>query len=109
SPGTGSTTARLTVMQSIFHRATMDEQRLLMQLIMGELRQGALEGVKLDALAAASGAPGDAVRRALMRRGPLRETAAARRPDAPGALDRVRRRLGRPVRPMLASPAGSLP
>ncbi|WP_028849988.1 ATP-dependent DNA ligase [Thermocrispum municipale] len=108
-PGTGSTTARLTVMQSIFHRATKDEQRFLMQLIMGELRQGALEGVMLDAIAAASGAPGESVRRAFMLSGRLPETAAAALSDDPGALDRFRLQLGRPVRPMLASPAGSLP
>src|SRR5690606_28598719 len=107
-PGPGSTTARLTVLQQLFRRATEAEQRFLVQLILGELRQGALEGVMLDGIAAASGAPAESVRRASMLSGRLPETAAAALSGDPAALDSFRLELGRPVRPMLASPAGSL-
>ena len=107
-PGPGSTTARLTVLQQLFRRATEAEQRFLGQLILGELRQGALEGVMLDGIAAASGAPAESVRRAFMLSGRLPETAAAALSGDPAALDSFRLELGRPVRPMLASPAGSL-
>lgn len=106
--GAGSSTARTSTMRALFLRATEPEQRYLLQLITGELRQGALEGVMLDGIAAASGAPAEAVRRAFMLSGQLPETAAAALSDDPAALGAFRLELGRPVRPMLASPAESL-
>src|SRR3712207_7088795 len=53
-----------------------DEQRFLVRLLTGELRQGALEGVVLDAIATAADVPAPAVRRAFMLSGSLPETAA---------------------------------
>jgi len=107
-PGAGSTTVRTDTMRALFARATEPEQRFLLQLITGELRQGALEGVMLDGIAAASGAPAEAVRRAFMLSGELPATAAAALSGDPQALGAVKLELGRPVRPMLASPAESL-
>ena len=48
----------------LFARATEPEQRLLVALLTGELRQGAQEGVVVEAVARAAGVPRDAVRRA---------------------------------------------
>ena len=59
----------------------------------------------LDAVAAAAEVPAATVRRAFMLSGRLPATARARAPGGPTALDAVRLRGGRPVRPMLASPA----
>ncbi|MGH3432604.1 MAG: ATP-dependent DNA ligase, partial [Thermocrispum sp.] len=106
--GAGSSTARTATMRALFERATEPEQRYLLQLITGELRQGALEGVMLDGIAAASEASAESVRRAFMLSGRLPATAAAALSGDPAALDGFRLELGRPVRPMLASPAESL-
>ncbi|MFC7613007.1 ATP-dependent DNA ligase [Actinokineospora soli] len=103
--GAGSTARRAELLGGLYAAATADEQRFLTALLTGELRQGALEGVMLDAIARASGRPGPAVRRAFMLSGRLPETAVAALDDT---LDDVRLELGRPVRPMLASPGATL-
>ena len=76
-----------------------------MRLLGGELRQGALEGVMVQALARAAEAQPAAVQRAFMLRGDLAAVAEAVLADGPPALERFRLEVGRPVRPMLARPA----
>jgi DNA ligase-1 len=109
SAGTGSARRRADVLRSLFGRATGTEQRFLVRLLTGELRQGALEGVMLDGVAAAAEVPADEVRRAYMLSGSLPVTASAAMSGGSAELARFRLELGRPVRPMLASPADSLP
>src|SRR5579859_7328444 len=46
--GNGSAAARKALVGELFGRATADEQRFLVGLLSGELRQGALEGVMTD-------------------------------------------------------------
>nr|BFE55259.1 ATP-dependent DNA ligase [Saccharothrix mutabilis subsp. capreolus] len=104
--GKGSAQRRLEALTSLFGRATAEEQDFLRRLLTGELRQGALEGVMLDAIARAADAPGEDVRRAFMLSGSMADTALA---ALAGTLGDFRLELGRPVRPMLASPAESLP
>jgi DNA ligase-1 len=106
--GPGSAGRRDVVLGTLLAAATADEQRFLVRLVTGELRQGALEGVVLDAVAAAAGVPAAGVRRAFMLSGRLPETAATALTGGAEALDAVRLQLGRPVRPMLASPGSSL-
>ncbi len=106
--GPGSTAARRDLLGRLLSRATADEQRFLVGLLTGELRQGALEGVMLDAVAAAAAVPSAVVRRAFMLSGRLPETAAAALSGGATALAAFHLELGRPVRPMLASPAASL-
>src|SRR5688572_19665360 len=55
--GKGSAAERLRLMRELFARATPDEQRFLSALMVGEVRQGALEGVMLDAVAKAADVP----------------------------------------------------
>jgi DNA ligase-1 len=62
----------------------------------------------LDAVAAAAAVPSTAVRRAFMLSGRLPETAVAALSGGSDALASFRLELGRPVRPMLASPAQDL-
>jgi DNA ligase-1 len=64
--GAGSAGRREALLGGLFAAATHDEQRFLVRLLTGELRQGALEGVVLDAVAGAAGVPAAAVRRAFM-------------------------------------------
>ncbi|HST63566.1 MAG TPA: ATP-dependent DNA ligase, partial [Mycobacteriales bacterium] len=75
--GPGSQAARRDLLAALFARATAPEQAFLRQLLVGELRQGALEGVMVDAVARAAGVPLKDVRRALMLRGDLGAVAAA--------------------------------
>jgi DNA ligase-1 len=106
--GAGSAARRDALVTGLLSAATDDEQRFLVRLLTGELRQGALEGVVLDAVAAAAEVPAASVRRAFMLSGRLPGTAAAALARGVEALDEVRLEVGRPVRPMLASPGSSL-
>jgi DNA ligase-1 len=106
--GKGSALRRTELLTELFTAATGAEQEFLRRLLTGELRQGALEGVMLDAIAAAAEVPGEPVRRAFMLSGRLPVTAVAALTGGEAALAEFRLEVGRPVRPMLASPAESL-
>src|SRR4051812_46039089 len=106
--GAGSTARRSALLGALFGAATRDEQQFLRRLIGGELRQGALEGVMLEAVAAAAEIPAPVVRRAFMLSGRLPGTAALALTGGAEALGAVSLRVGPPVRPMLASPADTL-
>ena len=107
--GTGSRGRRGDLLGSLLRAATAEEQNFLLRLLTGELRQGALEGVMLDAVAKAAQVPGELVRRAFMLSGSLPDTAEAALHRGPDALAAFTLQIGRPIRPMLASPAESLP
>ena len=106
--GSGSQARRSALLTDLMGRATSAEQDFLIRLLAGELRQGALEGVMLDAVAKACDTEGEIVRRAFMLSGSLPDTAAAALLDGTSALKGFGLEVGRPVRPMLASPADSL-
>ncbi|MDX3190872.1 ATP-dependent DNA ligase [Streptomyces sp. MN03-5084-2B] len=106
--GTGSNTRRQEVLRALFTRLAKDEQQFLFRLVTGELRQGALEGVMVDAVAAAAEVPAEDVRRAFMLSGKLGVTAVAALTGGQAALAEFRLTLGTPIKPMLASPAESL-
>jgi DNA ligase-1 len=106
--GPGATARREATLSILLGAATADEQEFLVRLLTGELRQGALEGVVLDAVAQAAEVPAAAVRRAFMLSGRLPGTAATALTGGTAALDAVHLEVGRPVRPMLASPGSSL-
>ena len=106
--GAGSTRRRADLLGALFGAATADEQAFLVRLLTGELRHGALEGVMLDAIAGAADVPAASVRRAFMLSGRLPRTAATALAGGVAALDATRLQVGRPVRPMLASPGDSL-
>ncbi|MCW2633436.1 MAG: ligase [Pseudonocardia sp.] len=106
--GTGSGNRRRATLGALFGAATADEQQFLRRLLTGELRQGALEGVMLEAIASAADAPGEVVRRAFMLSGQLPDTAVAALAGGTAALREIGLQVGRPIRPMLASPAETL-
>ncbi|WP_405014470.1 ATP-dependent DNA ligase [Kitasatospora sp. NBC_01539] len=103
--GRGAQAGRRHLLDELFGRATPAEQRLLQGVLVGELRQGALDGVMAEAVAKAAGVPAAAVRRALMFRGSARAVAQAALSGGAAALDAFGLEVGRPVRPMLASSA----
>jgi DNA ligase 1 len=103
--GTGSAAARSAAVQALFARLTAGEQDFLRALITGEMRQGALDGVLLQAIARAADVPEPAVRRAVMLAGHSGPVARAALSGGVPALDAVGLELGRPLRPMLAASA----
>ena len=106
--GKGSAAARRATRGALFKRATAAEQDFLIRLLVGELRQGALEGVMLDAIAAASGVPAAEVRRAAMVTGSPGSVARVAMAEGAPGLARFAVALHRPVQPMLASPADDI-
>jgi DNA ligase-1 len=106
--GAGSQVRRAQLVSELFGRATEPEQQLLRGLLTGELRQGALEGVMLDAVAKATGLPAADVRRAAMLRGAVGPVAAAALARGADGLADFRLQVGRPVQPMLASPGSDV-
>ncbi|GGZ33010.1 putative DNA ligase [Streptomyces inusitatus] len=103
--GPGSRAARERVLHGLMAAATAAEQRFLTRLLLGEVRQGALDAIALDAVAEAAHAPAGAVRRAVMLEGSLPRVATALLTEGPAALDRFRLTVGTPVLPMLAHTA----
>jgi DNA ligase-1 len=106
--GAGSQSARRDVLADLFGRATRDEADFLRRLLLGDLRQGALEGVMCDAVAVAAGVDGAVVRRAVMLAGDLPHAAALALAGGEDALRAVTLDVLRPIKPMLASPAADV-
>jgi len=103
--GKGSAAERGAQLAALFARATRAEQDFLVRLLVGELRQGALEGVMIEAIAAAAGVAVADVRRAAMFAGDLGAVARAALTAGAAGLARFAIELQRPVQPMLAQPA----
>ena len=107
--GSGSQRRRLELLQVMFSRATEAEQRFLAGLLMGELRQGALEGVMAEAVAKAAGLPPERVRRAAMMAGDIARVARAALEQGEAGLAQYDVQLFRPIQPMLAQSAEDVP
>ncbi len=103
--GAGSQVARADATRLLFARATADEQRWLRGIVTGEVRQGALDSLVQEGLAAAGGVPVAAVRRAAMMAGSTIDIAVAALTGGEDALAAFALEVGRPVLPMLASTA----
>jgi DNA ligase-1 len=103
--GSGSAARKLELLRRMFSRATAEEQRFLIALLSGELRQGALEGIMLEAVARASRVSLDRVRRAAMMAGAVAPIARALLEQGEGGLAAYDVELFRPVQPMLAQTA----
>lgn len=103
--GSGSTERKIRALRRIFERAGAEEREFLAQLVTGEIRQGALEGLVLDAIAKAAGLPASEVRQAMMFSGNLGDVARAAVEEGAPGLSRFSLRLFTPVAPMLANSA----
>ena len=105
--GSGSQAARTAAVADLFGRATAEEQTWLRGVVTGAVRQGALDSLVQEGLAAAAEVPLAAVRRAAMLAG---STVAVARAAFVGvdALAEIGLEVGRPVLPMLASSAPSV-
>jgi ATP-dependent DNA ligase I len=103
--GAGSEQRRRDLLQRTLGRATREEQQFLTRLLLGELRQGALEGLMLDALAKASGLKPERIRRAAMMAGSATQIARTVIEEGESGLAKFEIQLFRPVQPMLAQTA----
>jgi DNA ligase-1 len=106
--GSGSAAARKRIVDDLFGRATADEVQFLRKLLIGELRQGALEGVMTDAIGKAAGVPLARVRRAAMLAGDLCHVAGVALDGGEDALAEIGLEVLRPVQPMLAATSASV-
>jgi len=104
--GKNSASERARIVGELFSRATSAEQQFLAGMIVGEVRQGALEGVLLEAIAKAANLPAASLRRAVMMAGDLGAVAqAVLSGGGEGVLAQYSLELFRPVQPMLADSA----
>jgi ATP-dependent DNA ligase I len=106
--GKGSAAQRQRLVGELMGSATGSEQRFLVRLLSGELRQGALDGVMTEAVARAADVPVADVRRAVMLSGSLPPAAEAALAGGSEALAKFGLEVGRPVKPMLAASAPSI-
>ena len=106
--GSGSSARRAQALRELFCLATSDEREFLLQLLAGELRQGALAGVMIDAIAAAAEMPIAQLRRAAMHSRSLGILAHAALIEGAEGLRRFRLELFSPVAPMLAQTASDV-
>lgn len=106
--GAGSAGERKRILAALFARVTENEASFIKRLFTGELRQGALAGLMLDAIAKASGAPGEVVRRAAMLSGDLSRTVEIAMTAGESGLREIGFEIFQPIMPMLASTAASV-
>ena len=103
--GAGSLGARRGQLGELLRLATAPEQQFVVGLLTGGVRQGALDGLVVEAIAKAAELPGDAVRRAYMLAGDLGTVAEAALAGGAAEIGRFGLTLFRPVLPMLAQTA----
>ncbi len=105
--GAGSAALRSAEIEALFALATAPEQAFLRGLVFEDLRQGALDSLVQDGLAAAFDVPTAIVQRAAMLLGSTATAAGLLALSGAAALDEVGLQVGIPVRPMLAASAPS--
>jgi len=106
--GSGAQSRRSHALRRLFAAATAPEQGFIARLMLGELRQGALAGLMLDAISQAGRAPLATVRRAYMLSGDLGLVAGVALTQGTAGLAGIRLQMFHPVQPMLAQPADDL-
>jgi DNA ligase-1 len=106
--GRGSIAERTGLLSALFAKATPHEQEFLVRLLLGELRQGALEGLMIEAVAAAADVPAATVRRAAMVAGGIVSVATPALTEGAAGLSRFAIALFQPLAPMLAQPADDI-
>ena len=103
--GSGSKAKKNALLSDLLARATPTEQEFLRGLMVRNLRQGALEGLMLEAVAKAMGVASDRVRRAAMLEGDLVAVASRALVDGTSVLTEAALDIFTPVQPMLAKTA----
>jgi DNA ligase 1 len=107
--GSGSATSRSAALWELLAAAAADEQAWLRGVITGEVRQGALDALLQEAIAMTADLPVATVRRAAMLAGSTPDVARVAMEDGVLGLASIGLRVGRPIKPMLASSAATVP
>lgn len=105
--GKGSSARRLEALRALFAAMTTSEASFLAGATFGELRQGAIDGVMLAAIAEQSQLPLAEIQRAAMLSGSTVEAAVTAIAEGRAGLARFVLTPFVPVLPMLASPGGT--
>jgi DNA ligase-1 len=105
SRGEGSVEKKVKSLRDLFSLAREDEKEFLASLIMGEVRQGALEGLVVEAIAQASGLAVERIQQGVMFSGNIGEVARVALEEGLEGLSRFQPRLFHPISPMLANMA----
>jgi DNA ligase-1 len=103
--GPGASARRSEAVRELFARAAALEREFLIRLLIGELRQGALIGVMIDAIAAAADLPAADVRRAAMYSKTIGAVARVALLEGSTSLGQFQLEVLSPVAPMLAQTA----
>jgi len=103
--GSGASALRADALRTLLALASEAEREFLVQLLAGELRQGALEGVMVDAIAAAAELPPAPVRRAMMYAKSVGAVAKSALVDGEAGLATFALEILSPIAPMLAQTA----
>ena len=106
--GRGSVATRAQLLKDLLSAATEPEQAFIVRLLLGELRQGALEGLMIEAVASAAGLPAVDVRRAAMVSGGIAAVATPALMLGREGLRKFSLTLFQPLAPMLAQPADDI-
>lgn len=106
--GSGSIARRTRLLTDLFAAATEREQSFIARLLLGELRQGALEGLMVDAVASAADLPVGEVRRAAMIAGGIAAVAKPALMHGVAGLQAFSIKIFQPLAPMLAQPADDI-
>jgi DNA ligase-1 len=105
SRGASSVENKVKALRDLFSSAREDEKEFLAGLIVGEVRQGALEGLVAEAIARASGLAVERIQQGVMFSGNIGEVARVALEDGLEGLSRFQPRLFHPIAPMLANAA----
>ena len=103
--GKGVASDREQLLSALFARLVADERDFVLRLILGELRQGALESIVLDALARAAQVSRESIRQAMLFAGNAADVAVSAFRGGEAELLSFTIQLFRPLRPMLAQSA----
>jgi DNA ligase 1 len=103
--GKGAAKGRTELLQALFARLTAPERDFVARLMVGELRQGALEALVVEALGSATGIATASLRRAMLFAGDATSVAVRALTGGEAALAELSIELFRPLRPMLAQTA----
>jgi DNA ligase-1 len=106
--GPGSKRERTRLLHDLLSRATVDERDFLQRLLVGELRQGALESLMVDAVALAASLPAAAVRQAAMVGNGIARVAQAALTHGHAGIGEYALAMMQPIAPMLAQPANDM-
>jgi DNA ligase-1 len=103
--GPGSKGKKTLTIRKLLSRCDDRERSFVNRLIMGEIREGAMQGLVLEAVAQASSVSHERIRQALMFSGDIRQVAHVALEEGSSGLSRLVPRLFHPISPMLASPS----